>query len=255
MKLTTPELEKFSAASINDLFQIFDSPIRFSAINQEWAEFSKSLIGKGFVTISEIHLFTDRTIDLILDAVNLPMLSDIVQNLTMIMFGEEFEIPKMSVDRDNVAFSDANKLLFEVYNKIQSVQLNREGINHYITLIKKAQSHLVSLRMVLKQFILYVECSSLIHLSERERFFDLISIDLDVSVNLLKDHKANLAQLYDEISSRYNLLLRSDSALRLLAKFTEQEAGANRVGSRPNTEPMKGGDSDGFDITTVGGHQ
>lgn len=147
---------------------------------------------------------------------------------------------------ENGNYEEANKLLRDIYDKWNNVQLRLEVCNEHIILIKKALVYLNSFKKVIISFIQDNSAHGVNFntVADSKRFTEIIVVSIDSYIEVLKSQTSEISSWIDMIlSPKINMLMRGESSLRLLAKYSDWDYG-NRCG---NTEQRgyseKSGDS------------
>lgn len=202
----------------------------------------------------ELKQFAREVSANLLDALNLELLRQLTEEtLNTVRADAGMDYGTLALNTDEPDFKTVQHTLGNIYTNLSLCQRQREQIQHYLTVLKNAETYLKTFRNGLEQFVLDedVAPAAYTHLSERKRAFDAIAVDLDAYATTLAQLRQDLTGAIDNvISPRNQLLLRAESSLRLLAKFAEQDSLGNAAQSRPRTNsPREPFDSTGFVIT------
>jgi len=209
---------------------------------------------------NQLRAFSKQAVKGLISVINLPLLNEMAAGLSEKVRKAEFDIREFAVPED-ASYQEVQQALQKIYVQLQAAQEHKEEVNHFLTVLRTATNFINSLKKSLEAFLQdeLVEPSAFNHLSERKRFAELVTTDLALYEQTFNNLRTTASSLVEEVlSSRINLLTRTDSAIRLLTRQQEQENSLNRMYSRGNTMPQaptrdiggKGpsGDDSGFDI-------
>lgn len=193
----------------------------------------KKILLRSFVKKAQRDFFKDFDVAVI---------GEVVQALVKkVQARPEIDYTKFTLSDTDVTMDEVQTAISDIYNHISATQGEKDQCAHALSVIQLGRSFIKSLRTALDAFIMdETNCPfSFQHLSERKRFSETSLADLDVyDQRLVSFRDLTTSLLENTIGPRLNLLMRSDSAVRLIVKFDEQENGINKGQTRGNTVPQ-----------------
>ena len=166
--------------------------------------------------------------------------------------GELINLPQLQ-DSLNLLPQEVHGVLQRIFNSMQELQRLREDGTEVLTILRRVQSHLEMLRKALNALVLSEDFEPKLfpHLSERKRFLEVLNTDLGAYEEVLSGMKQRITlQLESVIPSRTNVLMRAESAIRLLCKVNEPETWLNKRQSGNHTSVPQGARTGDLDTGT-----
>lgn len=165
----------------------------------------------------------------------------------------ELTFEDMRLKTQEPSLGEVNAAITNIYQEIQVlVRYSEEGM-HYIGVFRHAISYLDCWKKSVNEFVLDEDVCSLCfsNLSDRKRFSARMTADIEVQIIILKTHINNLISIVEKtLKPRQTMLLRADSALRLLTRVAEMEKAPGWVGLDTKT-PHESKDISNFDVERV----
>jgi len=140
-------------------------------------------------------------------------------------------ISDIKIPAEDLEFKTANDVEQKIFAQINILQTNKAISSKYLAILTRAKAYLTSLKKAITQFIKDLSiCPSLFqHLSERERFVQNYVTDIDSIITVIQGNMTELSSIEEKvIKSNLNILLRSDSAIRMLSRYKEFDHESNR---------------------------
>lgn len=234
--LSIERTSKFLAKS-----QQFDEPVLLSGVIQDWVAFLEKQKGDAPDNDQKTNLkiFVCDVVLEAIKAVDIKFLNEIAYEIKRNTLTES-RLKKLEIPSNDPTPDQLSALFFEIHSQVNELQVRREEISHYVSVLKHAQNYLTGIRKVLTQFICDSENSpqAFNHLSERQRFAEMFVIDLDTISNTLKINSIDLAGILStNIQPQQYQAFRLDSALRLIVQNKGLEL---KMPPPPNnTSPLK----------------
>jgi hypothetical protein len=182
---------------------------------------------KSFVHDTGIHDMAYGGLDVI-DGFALPSL-DLASLLKMRPSREEF-----------VSHREVSLKLSSVYRCLSEEQRKRDSGIPLLSYLKIVHSGLNNWRNAVTSFLMDDIRFKKIGVTERKRAADQVVCQLDSYLDMFASMKAYVQDTLKSLESRIDLLLRVDSALRLIVNAQGQSISANRVESFRVTPDMEG---------------
>lgn len=158
------------------------------------------------------------------------------------------------------SYADVQKAVTAVYEELQWVQQHREVGHNLLTVLRRIGSSFAQLRKAGHGLVVDADFEErlFVHLSDRKRFLEAWEADVQAYETQLQEFRNRIVQLLETVlPARSNLLMRTDSAIRLLCKMNEPEGRINSWQSRGHTTPagvsrdIGTGHTDGFVVEPV----
>lgn len=230
----------------------FNSPITLQLIKNDFIDRRESLMQESWNNETTLKEYLMDVMDSFFKVIQL---ENIVTETSRIE-GFIKEIRKEKYVKfdvfENGNWEEANKLLKDIYTKWNDVQLRKELCSDHMVLIKKAIMYLSSLKKVIFAFMQedQLHMVKFHNLAESKRFIEAITVSIDSYVEVLKNQITELSAWIDNtLSAKVNLLMRTESSLRLLAKYAEWDKDYNN--GCGDTEQKKYGGSGDFNLEKV----
>jgi len=203
----------------------FNSPITLRVLVSDFKGYIESLDN---VSIDEEELkgYLYKLIDVILESIDLGGITKEVLRIESMIHNlqkEKYINFKLFESGD---YTEVNKVLIDIYEKWNDIQLIKEQCSDHISLIKKAIMYLSSLSRAISVFVQGENTHGVKFkkLADSKRFIDSIVVDIDSNIDVLKSLVADLSGWIDNsIASKINMFMRAESSLRLLSKYAEWE--------------------------------
>lgn len=216
--------------------QLEDDFEAYKAANvEEWAAFAGDKAKgqlRGFVKQSVRNFFKDFDLQLLVD-----MTTELTKK---VQARPEVDYTKFNLVGE-VTTQEVQDVLGKIYTMVSTTQGEKDEINHQLSVLKMARGFLISLQKAFEAFIMdETVCPySFKHLSERTRFMETLLADIGIYDQRIAGLRSLLDNLLNNVlSPRLNLLIRSDSAVRLVVKHEEQDWNLNRGQTHGNTQPQ-----------------
>lgn len=177
-----------------------------------------------------------------LAAVNITYLQELVKGLQKeIAALPTIDYSSFTLSKDLPTYEEVQGALQQIHAEVTRVSSYREKCNHYTTVLKTAFDHVSGFRKALQAF-LHDETNEPFAwegLAQRKRATEAWILDVEAHEQRLIALRAIVTQLHDDIlGQRLNLLMRSDSAVRLLVQKVDPiDQRGNALGSRHRTTP------------------
>lgn len=255
-----------SLSALGLLEQRVANPPRISALYSDF----KTYVGEQTPTRGLLKNYVRDRVDEMVDAINLPFQRDLVkQTIELIRQDSGIDYGALAfkgLDNGEVDVTEVQRTLGLIFTNLGEAQRQREQATHYAGVVKHAETYLKTFRTALYEFVCdedNVE-TAWTHLSERKRAADALLVDVEAVMTTLAAIRTELSDVVTNVlGQRVQLLLRAESGLRLLQKFTEQDTAGNWGEARHNntTNPGERGrrgqptDTDGFAVEEVGVHR
>jgi len=240
------------AGILSQLLGKFDKVPTYVSLCSEWDDYVKAQSAEDGETRQIFRRFLLDKNRRFVGAINLPYLTDLSQKVQMAINRlPDLTFDQMRLKSQEPSTAEVNQAITQIYMEIQTLVKYTEECMHYIGVLKHAITYLDCWKKSINELVLDEDVCPVCfgNLTDRKRFSDRMTADADAHLNLLKTHQRGLAEKSDKVlRPRQNMLLRADSALRLLTKMVEIEKGPGWVGG--DTQPVHEG-SDGFNVEKV----
>jgi hypothetical protein len=188
-----------------------------------------------------LRTFLRDTVAALLTAANLDYLQTIVQQVhARHVSAPALDLTKFGLSTDMPSVSELQNALRNLYTEVSALATDKEECQHYLVLLKSLGDTLHSASRAITTFV----CDEDLHTSifqsvgERKRYAETQTADLEAAKQRITTLRQVLTTITDDIlAPRNQILMRSDSALRLVVKLDEVERGLNRGQSGTDTEP------------------
>jgi hypothetical protein len=229
-----------------DLYKKYSTYISPKELNQEFKSAITGLneditvLGNTGKIKERVEQFAEAKIGEFIQAINISFLAEISGETVGEVYSGEVGFSKLCLSK-NPEYNEIQRILRNIYVLVESNQKYREKSHHYLGIIKHASSYVKSCD---KAFEGFVNSIGYMDKKEKKDLHTFISIDLKSCLGVLDNIKSDLISIGEIISSRHNLLMRTESSIRLLSKYAEIDKFGN-VGQSRNHTIERGG---GFDI-------
>lgn len=230
-------------STLLDLYKRYSTYISHKELNMEFnsviiqlKEEIKTLEATGKIK-ERVKQFAEAKIEKFIEAINIQFLSEISSKTVEEVYSEEISFSKLCLSK-NPEYDEIQKILRDIYVLVESNQRYREKSHHYLGIIKHALSYIKSCDNAFEGFINNFE-----HIDKKDKkeLHKFISIDLKSCSGILGNVQSDLTSIGEVISSRHNLLMRTESSIRLLSKYAEVDKFGNNSQSRNHTIEKGGG--------------
>jgi hypothetical protein len=252
--------------SLLEVLSKCDSPFTYRQLNKEFLKFCEERTQESndpspSAVQGDFKRFLLDMQEKLFESLNIPFVREIGRGF----ISKAYDLPVLQFEdfcpkSKDPEYDEVSNLIQKIYTEVSTTQSYREEAEHYQAVLKNVESYLKSFKTAMRAFVMDMTIlpTAFVGVAERDRFFKNISADIEVYLELVQRMIKDIAKFIDSVLSvRYNLLMRADSAIRLLSKFLELDAMGNRGGSRPRTRPMgnkgQGVDLSGFSVEKVNG--
>jgi len=199
----------------------FNTPITLRVLVRDFKSYIESL-DNASIDEEELKGYLYKLIDVILESIDLGGITKEVLRIESMIHNlqkEKYINFKLFESGD---YTEVNKVLIDIYEKWNDIQLIKEQCSDHISLIKKAIMYLSSLSRAISVFV-HDEIAHGVKfkkLADSKRFIDSIVVDIDSNIDVLKSQITDLSGWIDNsIASKINMFMRAESSLRLLSKY------------------------------------
>jgi len=226
-----------------DLYKKYSTYISHRELKNEFEDVIDSL-GEGTATLEvegkigeRICQFAEAQVIEFIQAINVSFLSELSSKMIAEVYSDEINFSKLCLSK-SPEYDEIQKILRDIYVLVERNQRFREKSHHYLGVIKHALSYIKSLD---KAFEIFISSFKSIDKKSRKELHENLLVDVKSCYGVLDDIRNDLVNIGEVISSRHNLLMRTESSIRLLSKYAEVDNFSNRGQSRNHTIEKGGG--------------
>lgn len=244
---------------LNNLLTQHSTPLTTVKLEGDYEQFFKAYVpADPFNDTRRLRLraFLRQTIQAFTGQVDLTQLKALVGQFEARL--DDAPLPELRMfenQTDDLDPKDVQDAMQQIYQSMRTLQKVREEGQELLSVLRQLQTLYATLRKSLTAFVSCedTEPTAFKHVSERTRFLEPFVNDIGSHEEVLNLYKGRVVQLLDEtLPQRNNVLMRTESSIRLICKQHEPEARLNGADSRSHTTQPAWGGSKGVSNTQRG---